>query len=494
MGYQMTKPIPAEIKRHRATGTEIKNVGAHFYLHRVTCVWDPIAKKRRKKSIEYIGKVTPEGVQPKKSKKIPANGAPQSKEYGASWVARELSNDVRECLTRHFALEAPWIYAAAILRCIHPGAFRYVGHHYETSWLSEIFPELDLSSETLSKNMKRLGQRRDLITAFMKDFVPAGDWYAIFDGTAMVCNSQNIREAQRGYNARGGNDPQINLMYALALKDGGMAPVFYKRYPGCIRDVSAFRNMANAMGLQSALIIGDKGLTQRRECERLAAEGLHYIFPLRRNSVEYSRAALEKPGRTGFGGRFKYHGRIIWYSEEPAAAGCAHRHLLYLDETLHHSETCSRARGKLDGETPAAMRAAAHKQLEYGTFVLKTNLAGKTPEEIYRAYKTRQEIEQLFDLYKSESQFATTGMHSAETQEACLFLNHLSVMLAYRVYARLKANEQLKEYAVQKTLEHLLKDIRVTQYGDGVWQLEPVPKAAKLALEAIGLTLPEEPS
>ena len=116
----------------------------------------------------------------------------------------------------------------------------------------------------------------------------------------------------------------------------------------------------------------------------------------------------------------------------------------------------------------------------------------RKPEEIYRIYKTRGEIEQLFDMYKSEERFATTGMHSAETQEACLFLNHLSVMIAYRFYERLKNNNMLKAYAVQKTLEFLLKDIRVTRLCDkDPWQIEPVPKAARLALEALDLQLPE---
>jgi hypothetical protein len=116
-----------------------------------------------------------------------------------------------------------------------------------------------------------------------------------------------------------------------------------------------------------------------------------------------------------------------------------------------------------------------------------------SPEKLYRTYKTREEIEQLFDMYKSEHDFATTGMHGAQTQEACLFLNHLSLMIAYRVYALLKKNGGLKEYAVQKTFEHLLKDIRATSVEEGIWQLEPIPKSARLALEAMGLPPPQEP-
>ena len=486
--------IPDEIKRHRLPGTEIKKVGNCFYMQRVKCVWDPAAKKRRKLFLGFVGAVTAEGVEPKKSRRVGVDkGAPQSKEFGATWAAREASGDVLEALQKFFPEDALWLYTIALHRCVHPSAMRYISHKHEASYLSEAMPELDLRSEQISAGMKELGGRRAGIAAFMRSFVPAEDWHVVFDGTSMACDSKNIREAQPGRNSRGGISPQINLMYALALKDGGIAPVFYKRYPGSIRDVSAFRNMTAEMGLKSALVIADKGFTKRGELDRLETEGLKYVMPLRRNSTEYSREALEKPGRTGFQGRFRHNGRTVWFHCPPPGKDDANKCCLFLDESLQHAEATAHAPGKIGKETPAQLRLAARRQLGFGTFVLKTNLMDATPEEVYKTYKTREEIEQLFDAYKCEEQFAATGMHSSQTQEACLFLNHLSVMIAYRVYARLKANGRLKEYAVQKTLEHLLKDIRVARVdGDG-WQFEPVPKAARLALEAMGLSLPPAP-
>lgn len=485
--------IPEEIARHRLPGTEIKRVGGHFYLQGVKCVWVPETKKRRKVVTGYIGAVTAEGIVPRRERRIPAGIVPHSLEYGATWAARQVSADVLECLGRHFGADAGWMHAAAVLRCVHPSAMRYLEHKYSTSYLSVASPGLDLRSESLSAAMRTLGLRRAAMEAFMREFVPSGDWFALFDGTPVVCNSGNIREAQRGYNSHGCKDPQVNLMYAVALKDDGIAPVFYKRYPGSIRDVSAFRNMADAMGLETALVIADKGFAKKGECDRLRRGGLSYIQPLRRNSAEYSRAPLLKAGRTGFDGRFKYNGRIVWFADAVQTDAGGDRCCLYLDEGLCHAETVSRATEKIGRESAADLRAAAEKQLGFGTFVLKTCLAKSTPEAVYRAYKTREEVEQLFDTYKCEEQFATTGMHSSETQEACLFLNHLGIMIAYRIYERLKKSGAIKEYAVQKTMEHLLKDIRVTRLGDAEWQLEPVPKAARLALEAIGLTLPETP-
>ena len=242
----MASKIPEPIARLRTPGTEIKRVGSTYYIQRVKCVWDKKTKKRRKVILEYIGAVTPEGVKPKTKRKVPVNETPHSVEYGATWAARELSKDVSGQLEKHFGQDAAWMYAAALLRCVNPGAMRHIGHHYETSWLREVMPGLDMSSETLSKNMRRLGGMRETITAFMKAFIPSGDGYAIVDGTVMTCNSKNIREAQPGYNPHGRHDPQIRMMYALALKNDGLAPVFYKRYPGCIPIRTKITSLASA--------------------------------------------------------------------------------------------------------------------------------------------------------------------------------------------------------------------------------------------------------
>ena len=132
---------------------------------------------------------------------------------------------------------------------------------------------------------------------------------------------------------------------------------------------------------------------------------------------------------------------------------------------------------------------AARAQLLHGTIVLKTNRMGFDGQEAYRCFKAREDVEQLFDTYKVEEDFSTTAMHGPETLEACLFLNHIGIMMAYRVYARLRDHGALSKYAVVKTLQNLLWDVRVTNAGGG-WELEPVPKAARLALESMGLEIP----
>jgi len=97
------------------------------------------------------------------------------------------------------------------------------------------------------------------MVAFMREFVPAKNAYMLFDGTAMACSSENIYEAQRGYDSHGFHDPQIRLMYAAAVSGEKLMPVFYRRFPGSVRDMSAYESMRNEMGERRYIAISDKG-------------------------------------------------------------------------------------------------------------------------------------------------------------------------------------------------------------------------------------------
>lgn len=483
--------IPPEIARFRKPGTQIKHIRGHYYLTKVTSKWDPVAKKVRKVYQGHLGVVTQDGVVPRRSRRRPVDAKVYSKEFGATWAVSELTRDIHEMLKKHFPGDADWLYVTALLRCVRHCAMRYTEHFYDVSYLSERFPGLNLSSLNLSNLMTGLGFRRVQMVAFMREFIPEKDAYMLFDGTAMVCNSLNIYEAQRGYNSHGCHDPQINLMYAAAISGEKLMPVFYKRFPGSIRDLSAFENMRNEMGAKNFIAINDKGFVKARDQARMEEIGLPYLAPLKRNSSEYERAPLERPGLTGFQGRFMYNGRIVWYYEQPVKKGARHRYILYLDETLRHLEQSTVRSGEdIGSETADKVAKVARRQLLSGTICLKTSLMDGDARTIYSTYKIREEVEQLFDTYKAEENFNTTGMHSSETQEACLFLNHLSIMMAYRVYNTLRKNGALKKYAAVKTPETYLWEVRVTNVGEG-WQLEPIPKASRNALEALGLTPPE---
>jgi len=488
------KKIPEEIKRHRLHGTEIKPVGNNFYLYKVSSKWDKNLKKYRKVNLGYIGRVTAEGIieaRHRDGKTKPITFSPGcSLEFGATWLLRTVGSDILDNLQKHFGTDATWIYTVAILRAARHCAFRYLEHYYNVSYLSSVFPELAMSPSSLSNKMEQLGTRRSIMVNFMREYIPSQNFYAIFDGTSIVCNSNQISDAQRGYNSHGCHDPQLNLMYALALNGEKICPVFYKNYPGSVRDVSAFRNMMYEMGILTAVVLADKGFYSEGNGNELDTLNIPYIMPLRRNSREYERTPLQYPGTTGFEGRFLHNGRIVWYWSQPCPKDSKRRYFVYMDETLRHMEMTGRMNEKIGKETADELKEIQNAQLLFGTFVLKSTLLSAGAEETYKIYKTREDVEQLFDIYKDEEDFKTTGMHSKETMEATFFLNHLSTMLLYKLYEKLQEQKSLSQYAASKICD-ILWDVRVSNTGTH-WQLEPIPKLSRKAIVAMGLQPPKD--
>ncbi len=485
--------IPEEIRKFRLRGTEIRKVGPNFYLYKVKCVWDKVTKKYKKQTLGYVGRVTENGIIEARHQNdcqvVQPQVIPYSLEFGATWLLRSVGQDLLDNLRKHFGANADWIFVVALLRCAKKCAFRLIENYYQVSYLSILFPNLALSSATICNKMEELGYRRGAIVDFMKEYIPSTNFFAIFDGTSIVCNSKRIGDAQRGYNSHGCHDPQINLLYALAVNGEKVCPVFYKSYPGSVRDVSAFRNMMREMGIETAVVLADKGFYSACNGEELDGLGIPYIMPLRRNSSEYKRTPLEAPGTLGFEGRFRYNGRIIWYWSQPYAPEDKHRYFLYMDESLRHAEMSSNCPQNIGKETPAELRRIQQAQLMCGTFAVKSTLMSLGAEETYKLYKTREDVEQLFDIYKTEEDFKTTGMHSKESLEATFFLNHLSTLLVYKIYERLRTNNTLSKYAASKMCD-ILWDIRTTNAGGG-WQIEPIPKLSRLAIKAMGLQSPQ---
>lgn len=489
----MSAKIPESIRKYRLPGTEIKPVGTNFYLYKVACIWDKELHRYRKKTLDYLGRVTEDGIIPAhhraENQAVQPAAPVYSLEYGTTWLLRTVGQDILDNLKKHFCSDADWIFTVAVLRAARHCAFQYIEHFYKVSYLSVAMPALALSGSTLSNRMEQLGTRRGLMVDFMREYIPSEQFYAIFDGTSIICNSGRIPDAQRGYNSHGCHDPQINLMYALAVSGEKTCPVFYKNYPGSVRDVSAFRNMMREMGIEAAVVLADKGFYSSENGSELEQAGIPYIMPLRRNSTEYARTPLMQPGTTGFEGRFMHNGRIIWYWSQPFSTEDGHRCFVYMDETLRHLESTGRQTGSIGRETAEELKKVQAAQLLFGTFALKSTFLAAGAEESYKLYKTREDVEQLFDIYKNEEDFKSTGMHSAESMEAVFFLNHISTMLVYKLYEKLKMQHTLDKFAASKICD-ILWDVRVTN-ANQKWQLEPVPKASRKAIMAVGLQVPQ---
>lgn len=468
---------PEWVEKYRQKGTNISCIRGKYYLYACSSKYDPVKKRARKITGEYLGRITEEGLIPPKRKKGQIDSV-TVKEFGASNSAVELSADIYDALKKHFPKDADRLFSLAVLRLIEKCPFKRIEEAYRNSYLSELYGELSLSSASLSAFLKEFGKNRAAIVSFLKEFIDS-DEYVLFDGTSIVSNSTCMDINRMGYNSHRRYDPQINLM--MAFSASRHMPGYYRVIPGNIRDVVAFKQSVQESGIENMTLIADKGFGSLSNFDLLDEHDLKYIVPLRRNNGMIDRAKLKSGNRADFDGHFIFKERVIWYYSYKVNGRTI---MVYLDSDLRNEEEkdyALRVQKQLEGFSDEGL---LEKQYDFGTIAFCTNI-DESPEKIYSLYKTRGEVEQSFDFLKNLLDQDKIYLQSQYSVEAWAFLNQLSLMLVYRIYSLLHKRNLTKKYSVSDFLNYL-KYIRKSKINN-VWYTGEITKATQTLLDKLDI-------
>ena len=126
------------------------------------------------------------------------------------------------------------------------------------------------------------------------------------------------------------------------------------------------------------------------------------------------------------------------------------------------------------------------KQFDFGTIALCSNI-DESPEKHYSLYKTRGEIETGFDFLKNLLEQDKTYLQSSYAVEAWAFINHISLMLIYSIYNRLRQANALSKYSVEDFIQHL-KYIRKAKINS-VWFTGEITAKTKALLGAVNMDI-----
>ena len=124
------------------------------------------------------------------------------------------------------------------------------------------------------------------------------------------------------------------------------------------------------------------------------------------------------------------------------------------------------------------------RQYKFGALVIKSNL-GKTPQEIYCLYKQRGEIEQSFDFMKNLLEQDKSYMQNEKSLEAWAFINHIALMLNYKLYNLLRIHKLLSKYSVSDFVTHL-KYIFIVK-ADSQWLTSEISAKTSKMLKSLNL-------
>lgn len=566
-------------------GQELRHRNGKYYLCEVSSKYDPILKRAKKITGEYLGRITEEdGLIPKvpgkvgrpslKAKPTPDNGTQvieisqdvdkkpirKVKEFGATRYLSSICTDIIEHLKMIFTDDWQTIFTTAIFRLTDQAQLKNMQFIYEESYISTVYTKATVNKNSLTSFMQKLGASEDRITDFMNKYVN-GVEHLLFDVTDITSRSKNISMAEVGYNSKQSFDPQVNLLYIFSQDQ--KTPVYYRIFPGNISGMSALEICIKESKVNNALIVADKGFLSYNNLDLLSNTSLKYILPLKRkscfidysylnsssisasydnyfiynkrpifyktiegNSLQITETLPEKLDENKFlivkdtiffnqtSLKLKNHSVIAFASKYPANKeitdteirkilqkelkeigvrftihDSSKKVVIFYDKRLEVEESSSYLVRLNENMEDYSMESYLKKEKEFGSLSMITNDLGLSAEKIYVSYKTRGEIETVFDSYKNLLDADRTYMQSDKSLNAWMFINHLALMMYYRIFNILKSKNYLKHMSVQDVILRLSKISALMI--DGKWACTEINSKTGDLLKKIGIDITE---
>lgn len=382
--------------------------------------------------------------------------------------------------------DAMKIYCISILRVCDPGIKNYeLKEAYDTSFLSELYPGIPLSKNTVSTFLNNLGKSVSRIIQFMRNRTDAVsmDHHLLVDGTLKSNESKvnSLSDFSRKARTKGTRD--ISVLYAFDLEE--MEPVCSKCFPGNMLDATSYGTFISENGITKGIIVGDKGFPESAAHEQFEANpDLHYLNPVKRNSK-----LIERHHMLDFTGILPGYEGITFRKEK--CSGTNKWLYSFRDSFKASKEEHDWLRRAKKNKT-YSLEALREKQQTFGTIVLESDL-DLPAETAYKAYDKRWEIEIVMRFYKSACEFDETRVQDDYSVIGSEFCDFLSTLLTFRLIKAFDKANLLEERTYKKILSVLTRAKKVRIEG-GDWNLIRLNPSHCEILQALDLIpKPAEP-
>jgi hypothetical protein len=386
------------------------------------------------------------------------------KDWGAVVLCDRLASTLLKELTAVYDKnDALKIYCIAILRVCYPGIKdNELKGAYEESFLSEIYPNVAMSRNTVSKFWNDLGKAYSRICKYMCLRVAAIEkgHHIIIDGTLKSDEStvNSLSDYSRKARVKGTRD--ISVLYAYDLDAG--EPVCSKCFPGNMLDATAYESFIKDNNISKGIIVGDKGFPSSSAKKQFAIHrDLHYMNPLKRDSRYIKQCNLLQ-----YEGQLPEHGTILYKKAKVDGE----------EKWLYSFRDTAQAHKEDYGWLHNAQKNGIFSNNQYmedwllfGTIILESDLDMEA-SVAYKTYDCRWEIELVMRYYKQTCEFDETRVHDDYSVIGSEFCNFLSTVMTYRMLDAFEKADLFKKMTYKKILKILTraKKVRV----DGVnWVL-----------------------
>lgn len=439
--------IPQEILKLKPKNTRIKATSKPNEYNVIARTSKRVNGKIKPVELGVIGKIIDGVYYPNKKEKYEID----TKTYGHVKFVDNLCRDLFKDLIEVYPIEdAKKLYLIALLRATNPDIKNEeIEIEYKTTFASEFFSGVGLSSDTLSNFLDKIGKASTLSDKFMLNRIEKMmSKNVVVDGMLKSNNSitNNYSEFSRKGRIKGSKDVSILYAYSLDVEE----PLAVGVYPGNMLDHTSFSDFIDNYSLTDSFIIVDKGFDVKTLKEKMIEKNLSYLCPIKKGRKEVKAIAKQK-----FNTSFVF--------EEDTIRGThveinGKHYYAYISS----KEMANQARGYLDKNIRNdTFDADEFEEMnDFGMIIFESNNPSIDIYSAYKAYKERWDIENLFRKYKNIIDRSEVNAHGNYRLQATEFINFISCIMVMRMKKQLFKYHLEKKYSLPMVIRLLSKIIK----------------------------------
>lgn len=386
---------------------------------------------------------------------------PEELSYGSSALFARHAADILETLLAVYPAEDAYSMIASVgVRVIRPGAsYNRVSQHHRRTYLSVFYPA-HVSKNHLSDLLERVGMDGDKRRKFFRLLMRrvAETHHVLIDGHLKRDGSTVNDLAQFSYKASKRGYREISVIYAYDLESREI--VAGQVFPGNCLDAQAYRRFIEDNGITRGVIVTDKGFPPSKIRDLLGGNpALSHLTPLKNNS-----RLVATHGLMEFEGVLRGFDRRILYRKVQAGERWLYA---FKDLSLVSEQTEAAVTRMENGK--GFDRDRFERQYARAGFVVFESDLDLPPEDIYRAYDDRWEIELVFDQFNNGLEFDDTRVQGDFSVIGNEFLNVLAAIVSRRIMNEFRDKGVLDDMTYGDAMEDLSE----------VWRKVGAPKDAR---------------
>lgn len=466
----------------------------------------------------------------------------QVKDYGEYAAVLACTEQVLEHLDRHFSVQdARLIYALGVIYFVNeytPAS--YVRDIYSQSVLSNKWPTLAISENTVNDFLRLLGRHPVFCEKYSQELIDGGSGMTAIDGHVILsCSRQNCL-ADYGNKYRKIGNKQLNILEAYDVVNE--VPLTSRAYEGGLPDKTSVQDLFASYTFPSGTeFLVDMGFYSEENIGLYRKDGKHFVIPVPENTsigksakaspsyegsfsyqktdengneqsvrvlyrettvssleeafqqaldAETARRNLEEASRCGEGEKPKKH-----YSRKVKRSDYGSDRVIVCRDEDMHDKMVSEFLSQVGADEAHTEERLAELAPGFGVIVLRTNLEkkGHPASAVYCDYKQRWKLETHYNFVENIVRFCGLKTDDYYSMQGLSFLIQVVGEIKSAFVKRMKSSPSayVRHLSVRECLVKA-GHLKLSQHIDGKWHVAVTTKKNVELMEQMGVSIKDD--